>query len=84
MPRRYIAELICDRIAAAETYNGEAYNDRQPLEYYLKSKEGLWFVSENTKKDVDITPHPVLYDISVRQSSVYSIIKSYQTSLLVS
>ncbi len=52
MPRKYIAELICDRIAAAETYNKESYNDKQPLEYYLKSEEGLWFVSENTKKDV--------------------------------
>lgn len=53
MPRRYIAELICDRIAASMTYSRSTYRNDSALNYYLKGKDGLWFVSENTKKDIE-------------------------------
>lgn len=53
MPRRYIAELICDRIAASMIYNGENYTDKDPYEYYKRGEESLWFVTDNTKKDID-------------------------------
>ena len=53
MPRRYIAELICDRIAASMTYNKEKYNDSFPLEYYRRGEAKLWFVSDNTKRDIE-------------------------------
>ncbi len=39
MPDRYIAEMIMDRIAACKTYQGDAYTDRSPLEYYLQGKD---------------------------------------------
>lgn len=39
MPDKYIAEMIMDRIAACKTYQGEAYTDRSPLEYYLQGKD---------------------------------------------
>ena len=39
MPKRYIAEMIMDRIAACKTYQGDAYTDRSPLEYYLQGKD---------------------------------------------
>ena len=38
MPRRYLAEMICDRMAAGKTYRGEAYRDRDPLDYLMRSK----------------------------------------------
>ena len=38
MPRRYLAEMFCDRIAASRTYLKGAYTDRAPLEYYEHSK----------------------------------------------
>ena len=39
MPLRYVAEMICDRIAACEVYKGKAYTSAAPLEYYeLKKK----------------------------------------------
>lgn len=38
MPIKYIAESICDRIAASETYLKDKYTDQSPLEYYLNSK----------------------------------------------
>ena len=39
MPDKYIAEMIMDRIAACKTYQGDAYTDQSPLEYYLQGKD---------------------------------------------
>ena len=39
MPERYVAEMICDRIAASRTYLKEAYTDRAPWEYYERSRD---------------------------------------------
>ncbi len=39
MPNRYVAEMICDRIAASRTYNKEKYTTAAPLEYFEKSKD---------------------------------------------
>jgi len=38
MPRRYLAETICDRIAASKIYKGAAYTDGSPLEYLQRGK----------------------------------------------
>ena len=46
MPEKYVAEMICDRIAASRTYRGAAYRiylgdqytDASPWEYYERSK----------------------------------------------
>ena len=45
MPLRYVAEMICDRIAACEVYKGKNYTSAAPLEYY-----------EYTKKYITIHP----------------------------
>ena len=34
MPKKYIAEMIMDRIAACKVYNGANYTDSSPIEYY--------------------------------------------------
>lgn len=52
MPKKYIAELICDRVAASMIYNSDNYDDTYPLKYYLRSEPKLWFVSKKTKRDV--------------------------------
>ena len=39
MPKKYVAEMLMDRIAASKTYLGAAYMDRAPLDYYLSAKE---------------------------------------------
>ena len=41
MPRRYVAEMYCDRLAATHIYNKGHYNDRQPLDYYLGGKDDM-------------------------------------------
>ena len=39
MPRKYIAEMIMDRIAACKVYQGENYTADAPLKYYLRGKD---------------------------------------------
>lgn len=39
MPVRYAVEMFCDRMAASKTYRGEEYQDSDPYEYFLHSKE---------------------------------------------
>lgn len=53
MPRKYIAEMVMDRISASRTYMGDAYTCQAPLQYYLKSKDKLWFVHQDTKRDLE-------------------------------
>jgi len=38
MPRRYVAEMLCDRIAASKIYKKEAYTQHHPLEYFRTGK----------------------------------------------
>ena len=39
MPKRYLAEMVLDRIAACKTYEGKAYTPASALNYFLKSRE---------------------------------------------
>ena len=39
MPRKYVAEMLMDRIAASKIYRGSAYKDSDPLAYYKNAKE---------------------------------------------
>lgn len=39
MPLRYVAEMFCDRVAASKIYNGKAYRNSDPLEYFLRAKQ---------------------------------------------
>lgn len=39
MPDEYIFEMFCDRVAASKIYKKDEYNDRCPLEYFLKAKK---------------------------------------------
>lgn len=38
MPRRYVAEMLCDRIAASKTYLKDKYDQHQPLAYFRHGK----------------------------------------------
>ena len=39
MPARYVAEMVCDRIAASKNYKGAAYTDAAAWDYYDRSKD---------------------------------------------
>lgn len=53
MPRKYVAEMVMDRISASRIYLGDKYDHTQPLSYFLKSKERLWFIHPDTKRDLE-------------------------------
>ena len=39
MPRKYLVEMVMDRIAACKTYHGAAYTDGDPLAYLRTAQE---------------------------------------------
>ena len=46
MPKRYVAEMFCDRIAACRIYNGENYTNADPYDYYVRSIPHLFLHPE--------------------------------------
>lgn len=53
MPRRYVAEMVMDRISACRNYSGDTYTDAAPLEYFLKNKDRIWFIHKRTKRELE-------------------------------
>jgi hypothetical protein len=41
MPGRYVVEMLMDRIAASKVYQGDAYTDASPLQYYQGGKASV-------------------------------------------
>lgn len=39
MPKKYLAEMICDRVAASKIYLGDKYTQEAPLAYYNSKKD---------------------------------------------
>ena len=39
MPAKYVAEMVCDRIAASKNYLGDKYTDASAWEYYEHGKD---------------------------------------------
>jgi hypothetical protein len=52
MPDEYIYEMFCDRVAASKIYKKKDYNDRCPLEYYLRGK-GTRFIDSYTEERLE-------------------------------
>ncbi len=52
MPRKYLAEMVMDRIAASKTYQGKAYTDASPLKYLNASLERL-LMHPKTKRELE-------------------------------
>ena len=52
MPRKYIAEMFCDRLAACHTYHKNDYKDSMALDYYLSSKPRM-SIHEDTAADLE-------------------------------
>lgn len=38
MPVRFVVEMFCDRVAASKIYQGKAYRDTHPLDYFMRGK----------------------------------------------
>lgn len=52
MPFKYLAEMICDRVAASMIYLGDKYTDSAPWDYYMSHKDENQFASET---EIDLT-----------------------------
>lgn len=49
MPKQYVIEMFCDRVAACKTYNKDSYSDRQALDYYMRGRAGKILHPESKK-----------------------------------
>lgn len=57
IPKKYVAEMIMDRIAASKVYMGNDYTDSAPYEYFMKSSGRLWFVHRDCRKQLEFLLH---------------------------
>lgn len=41
MPKKYVVEMFCDRVAASKIYRGAEYVDSDPLDYFSRGRAGV-------------------------------------------
>ena len=51
MPRKYLVEMVMDRIAACKVYNPESYDDSSPLKYLMRGFDTIP-MHERTKAEL--------------------------------
>ena len=51
MPRRYVAEMFCDRVAASRTYEKENYTDASPVRFFYRGR-GSMLMHEVTRREI--------------------------------
>ena len=47
MPKKYVAEMVIDRICASKNYQKEKYTDRSALDYYVNGR-GMMLIHEES------------------------------------
>lgn len=52
MPKKYVVEMFCDRVAASKIYMKEKYNDASALGYFEKSKKTR-FINPETADEIE-------------------------------
>lgn len=52
MPKKYVIEMFCDRVAASKIYNKNNYTDKCPLAYFMRSK-GTRTIHQETSDDIE-------------------------------
>ena len=50
MPREFLIEMFCDRVAASKVYKGKDYTDSSALEYYTRRDERRFMHPETADK----------------------------------
>jgi hypothetical protein len=50
MPRRYVAEMFADRVAASQIYKRKDYDSSQPLQYFLQGKGHYTMAAETSEQ----------------------------------
>lgn len=52
MPRRYVAEMLADRMAASKVYEKGTYTNHHPLAYFLKGKDH-YMIHPKTRRELE-------------------------------
>ena len=71
MPKKYIIENFCDRIAASKNYMKKKYEPRMALEYFKTHSEHL-VMHEDTKKEIEFLLN---YYVTNGEKSVFKFIR---------
>lgn len=53
MPKKYIAEMFCDRLAASRTYRGDAFTLSDPYDFFARGKGRRLLLSQNTSDQIE-------------------------------
>ena len=48
MPKKYVAEMFCDRLAASKTYRGKDFDPGDPYKFFLRGKDRRLLLHPNT------------------------------------
>lgn len=51
MPRKYVAEMFCDRVAASRIYQKENYDQSAPLKFFQRGS-GKYFMHPETRREL--------------------------------
>ena len=54
MPKKYIAEVLCDRIAACKNYHGDRYTDADPYDYFMGNHKEQSIIHPKTREDLEM------------------------------
>ena len=74
MPLKYLAEMICDRVAASMIYLGKDYTDAAPWEYYLSHLSENEF-HEYTRNDLQ------MYLYAIKRDGLDTVMKDLKRQL---
>ena len=54
MPKKYIAEMFCDRLAASKVYRGKDFDPGDPYKFYLLGKDKRLLLHPETAEILEI------------------------------
>ena len=60
MPKKYVVEMFCDRVAACETYQKDKYTLKSAYDYYQKGKDRYMLHPET--RELLVTLLTMLYE----------------------
>ena len=49
MPKKYVAEMFCDRLAASKVYRGKDFDRGDPYKFFLRGKQRRLLLHPNTE-----------------------------------
>jgi hypothetical protein len=53
MPKKYIAEMFCDRLAASRTYRGGEFDNGDPYKFFEKGKHRRLLIDQETSDTLE-------------------------------